>query len=370
MKLLEPTGLLLFILGIGICLSPAQQVPNCGDPLSPQATYGGQVAKSNGSQQGTGWPCGKAHGQYGAEWQCVEYVQRLYGEATWTGNAIDYFSAASASKKKLVAFSNPGVVPPVPGDILVYADLNRQNLAGHAAIVTNAPYDKTTKVGKVQVVEQNASDTGVRTHELKDSNGLYTIPDIYVGYKVLGWLHKPSQLWKWISFAEGNPGVPGDGTVIDANLGKVQLAFELATPIALRDYTGGFTYTAFFPSGTPQLRYVQLGISNLQTSGSCQISFEYRPTPSGNVSYGNTIRNGVILSDGVPGIFTNVSSSDLNSIVAFVNQGNPACTSVTLNDLYFDHLLLEVANPSSFWPTLDAAAVGSGPNNFPGIEVP
>jgi hypothetical protein len=179
----------------------------------------------------------------------------------------------------------------------------------------------------------------------------------------------PAPPISFLTFVEGDPGVPGDGILIDANGGKFQLIFELAKPIPLRDIADGFTYTVFFPAASPQLRYVQLGISNLQTTGSCRIFFAARPAPSGNV-----------ILNGVPGMFTNVAVSDptqdstfeprdLNSIVAFVNK-IPGCTNLTLNDLYFDHLLLEIATPPGFLTTLDAAAIGPGPYNFPGTKVP
>jgi subtilisin family serine protease len=163
----------------------------------------------------------------------------------------------------------------------------------------------------------------------------------------------------FLSFVEGDPDKPGDGTFISAGGGIDSLSFELSTPIPLSGMPEGFTYTTFLPSGSPQLRFVQLGISNLQSSGACRINFAARPTPSGNVAF-----------NGAPGIFTNVSRSFLDSIVAFVNSSAPGCTNVTLNDLYFDHILLEIAAPPSFLTSLDAAAVGPGVDNFPGTRIP
>ncbi|HXI93689.1 MAG TPA: hypothetical protein VNO24_27200 [Blastocatellia bacterium] len=147
----------------------------------------------------------------------------------------------------------------------------------------------------------------------------------------------------FLSFVQGNPGPPGDGVFISARGG---IYFDLATPIRLSDVSNGFTYSVFLPTGSPQIRFVQLGISNLKTTGSCRVYYEARPSPSGNV-----------VLNGAPGVLTNVSPAFLDSILTFVNSSLPGC-GVTLNDLYFDHLTLEVESPSSgFFPTLDAASI-------------
>ena len=353
-----------FFLGAGVFMARGQQVPACGVQLSPQAIYKGEPAKSNGIDQHQPHDCG-APGQ----WECVEYVKRFYKNVlhvntttdAWRGNPRDWVDDPTSPQyftaKGLIGFMTPSPVPPMPDDILVYKndDPAQDSDVGHVAIVTNVTSDN-----KVYVIEQNGSSSGVRLpvpgpHSLSKVNGLYTLDNYATHYKVVAWLRKPSQPTQWLSFVEGNPGVPGDGVFINGNAGNVQLAFELSTPVPLAQFAAtGFTYTAFFPTGTPPLRDVQLGISNLQTLGSCQISFEDRPVPSGNTVF-----------NGVPGIFTNVAPADLSAIVTFVNQNSPGCSNVSLNDLYFNHLLLEIANPPSFATTLDAAAVGPGLNNVP-----
>lgn len=147
----------------------------------------------------------------------------------------------------------------------------------------------------------------------------------------------------FLSFVEGDPGIPGDGIFINARDG---ISFNLATPIRLSDVSDGFTYTVFLPNGSPRIRFAQLGISNLTTTGPCRVFFAARPSPSGN-----------FVLNGAPGVLTDVSPAFLDSIVTFVNSSLPGC-GITLNDLYFDHLNLEVDSPSSgFLPTLDAASI-------------
>jgi len=158
----------------------------------------------------------------------------------------------------------------------------------------------------------------------------------------------------WLSFLEGNPGIPGDEVFISStNTGIYDPIFELATPIPLSDFADGFTYTVFLPIGSPPLRFIQLGISNLQSSGPCQVWYSERPFPSGSVVF-----------NGGPGVFTNVSLSFLDSIVSKLNLERPGC-GFTLDELYFHHILLEIADPPSFLTTLDAAAVLPGQNAVP-----
>jgi hypothetical protein len=52
---------------------------------------------------------------------------------------------------------------------------------------------------------------------------------------------------QWLSFLEGNPGIPGDGVFVNAAGGLVSSGFELATPIPLNQFTDGFTLSVFPP---------------------------------------------------------------------------------------------------------------------------
>lgn len=95
-------------------------------------------------------------GQYGMEYQCVEYVNRFYAKKlgfknmTQSGHADSYFW--SASKKGLIAFPNSSTTPPQKYDILVLDTSDHDGSPGHVAIVTNVDLVH----GKIELVQQNA----------------------------------------------------------------------------------------------------------------------------------------------------------------------------------------------------------------------
>jgi probable HAF family extracellular repeat protein len=149
------------------------------------AAYKGISALSNGVYQGTGDSCITSKGQYGWQYQCVEFIKRFYSlalglnTAGWSGDAVDYFGTAAA--KGLTRYENGGTVPPAPDDIIVFSG----KTYGHVAIITSVSGNQ------IQLIEQNWSPTGVASLSLLVAGGRYTMADRGSSYKVLGWMRKP-----------------------------------------------------------------------------------------------------------------------------------------------------------------------------------
>lgn len=182
--------------------------PPCGKTL---AVYKGVAVKSNDKYQwglNGGGSCG-GRGDFGLQFQCVEYVKRFYYEAlgitralNWTGNAEDFFFSADkdqvnpfgqvVNNKGLLAFSNGNATPPEPDDMLVFGSTDK---LGHIAIITSVTASEVT------FVEQNWSITGTSTLPLSVSTTGYKIHDrvstSHSGqthlYTVLGWLRDPDR---------------------------------------------------------------------------------------------------------------------------------------------------------------------------------
>jgi hypothetical protein len=195
---------------------------------------------------------------------------------------------------------------------------------------------------RVSARVDNSVNRGTASIQLFSQGTTFTITDRNMSNNTCACTQSAS-CNSFLSFQEGNPGAPGDGIFIDGRFG---IYFDLANPIRLSDLPNGFTYTVFLPNGSPPVRFVQLGISNLIPAGACRVYFEARPSPSGSV-----VINGAL------GVVTDVSPAFLDSIVSLVNSSLPGC-GIRLSDLYFDHLVIESDTPpSSFIPTLDAASI-------------
>jgi len=160
----------------------------------------------------------------------------------------------------------------------------------------------------------------------------------------------------WLSFVEGNPGIPGDGIIIDSNNGNIPGPFfELAIPIRLSDLAGGFSCQVFPAAGSPLISEVQLGITNFQSNGPCQVWMSALASSAGPPPTTNILQNGVL------GVSTRVSPAWLQAMLQWINQWNnqyrPMCPNVSLNDLYLIYILINVWGPPYQWNTLDAAAI-------------
>jgi hypothetical protein len=140
------------------------------------------------------------YGEYGWQYECVEYVRRFYGVALqqagakgarkslWTGDAYTFLDDTKDEKRGLVAFKNHGTTPPKPDDILVF--YGGQKNHGHVAIITNVTS------GRVDFIEQNFSKTtafGSLTLTVGGgTNNTHTVANRGV-YTVAGWARlKPS----------------------------------------------------------------------------------------------------------------------------------------------------------------------------------
>jgi len=176
-----------------ITCSPAQ---TCGQPIA--SPYRGVAPLSNSPYQ-AGYNDCAGTGQYGEQYQCVEFVKRFYSQALgvdtshWHGNALDYYTM-SPDSKGLMPFENATTtVPPEPDDILVF-DAFGKDTVGHIAIVT------AVTSGQIDLIEQNFSCSGTLSLPLSQdaARGTWTVGN-RKGQPVKGWLRlksrQPASAW-------------------------------------------------------------------------------------------------------------------------------------------------------------------------------
>lgn len=125
--------------------------PPCGHVMS---SFDGIRAFSNGPDQGTGYSCGGS-GPTGLRYQCVEFAQRYMHDKhgvqpIWP---ISYAKQMCASHPADIEHSNGA-----NGHLVVFGF----GTYGHVAVVTEV------KGGRVHVVEQNSSPTGVNSYPTAD----------------------------------------------------------------------------------------------------------------------------------------------------------------------------------------------------------
>lgn len=169
--------------------------------------------------------------------------------------------------------------------------------------------------------------------------------------------------WQFLRFVEGDPRVPGDGILVSASGGRFPVNFDLNAPFSLAGSTDGITVTVFPPAGLVaqhvQLDFVKRGEPNFTLC-------------SGGGGTSAFVRRRVRLN-GVGGLTVYHPQEFLQTIVNGINQLTPSC-NVTLENLEVRHLWVQpVGFPStttSNITTLDAAAMGNGPNAFPGTPLP
>jgi hypothetical protein len=125
---------------------------------------------------------------YGANSQCIGYVQRYYRnmfdvEIVNIGRAQNLFDLAG--DYGLYAHSNGGNVYPQPGDILVFG---HRNGIGHVSIITEVFEDG------VKIIEQNWGTSGITTNgnrplKMNVTDGNFFIEDRN-DYWVIGWVSR------------------------------------------------------------------------------------------------------------------------------------------------------------------------------------
>jgi len=154
----------------------------------------------------------------------------------------------------------------------------------------------------------------------------------------------------WLSFVEGNPGVPGDGKIISSAGGNYDFTFTLSSPLSLGDTTDGLTITLFPPSDIIQEpQWIDVYIV-VHKDPYCL----WEIWGALGSSRGTTVYNGV------KGYFVNIPQETIARQVTWANQYLPSC-NLTAEDFY----LSDVWFDSATILTLDAAIILPGQNAVP-----
>jgi hypothetical protein len=179
-------------------------------------------------------------------------------------------------------------------------------------------------------------------------NTLYPKAVLYTASLIKHYYDLTHPQFGWLSFVEGNPGVPGDGVFVSADGGNNWAGFELAVPISLGTFTDGFTGTIFLPSYIKDL-YIAYGITAPQ---SCNISDI--KTWTGHYAT-------KILFNGIEGFSDNMSG--FQHLLDAANYVKPGCCP-TVNDLFISMIYIDLPDLTPF-TTLDAATILPGQNAVP-----
>jgi hypothetical protein len=162
----------------------------CGTPLS---SYKDIPAYSNGDKQGTPQSCDEERSIYGHRFDSLEFARRFFAEAQgvppekWKSDPEDYVGTASDSG--FLSYRNGGGTPPGPDDLIVFEELPSQPGVPHLGIASRAAG------GLLDVIEQNGAPAGTVSLTVVSADGHYRLLPTGTegtGYKVIGWLRKPS----------------------------------------------------------------------------------------------------------------------------------------------------------------------------------
>lgn len=157
-------------------LAFAQQRSACGDIIA--ISQSGVPARSSGVQLPD--TC-DGRGDYGLQYQCVEYAQRYYGLSSQGLNAKDFYTTPPTG---FVAYSNGTSEQPQIGDFIVF-DAVVNNSHGHIAVVDAVNNDSVT------IIEQNfRRDQGEANLGITQTNGNFYVERLNSDYKALGWVRK------------------------------------------------------------------------------------------------------------------------------------------------------------------------------------
>ncbi len=161
----------------------------------------------------------------------------------------------------------------------------------------------------------------------------------------------------WLSFIEGDPGVPGDNVIISAEGGQSNVVFDLEKPICLDQFGDGFTITLFPYSDlqistidfTPTFETIQLWPSP------CWVGFSPGITSSQTMFY-----------NGVKGFVINIPQSLIQDWINHQVQARPGC-NLTIKDFFIIGIqFCPLGGPHITF--LDAASILPGQNAVPFTE--
>ena len=204
-------------------------------------------------------------------------------------------------------------------------------------------YNLTTALGPVNLTDFFRS----QPEPLSTSGGVLSMSSIS---------NLTFQATSWLSFTEGNPGVPGDGVFVSANAQNTN-SFDLTTPFPLNSVANGITTTVFASPSNPvyEIQFtVGVPFSPIPQCTNARV------TTSG---FSGGLLQSVVVN-GVQGWASNVSQFALQEILGVITQQYPGC-NVTFADLYVTTIRVFANVQGQYVNSLDAAAIFLGQNAFP-----
>jgi len=202
------------------------------------------------------------------------------------------------------------------------------------------------------------ADVGIRAEVLGKTIIDYELPGI-IGYRLLLAQASSPTPNPWLSFVQGDPGIPGDGIYIN-NPNWLQLS----SPLYLEKFPKGFTITIFASLSSPgRDDYFSLILDS-------DLPWPCSGHPVDPKGYALFVLSGgtPTFYNGVKGYYINITRSDIEYIIKLLRNYQP-CGTVTpckdVKDVYISALTLGFGNPEYPRAPLDAAAILPGQNAVP-----
>jgi hypothetical protein len=177
----------------------------------------------------------------------------------------------------------------------------------------------------------------------------------------------PPPSFRYLTFVEGNPGVPGDGVFVNASGGADGILLEnpASQSVSLGQTSNGITISVFPPAGAtvgedPENIFVEFRVGGSLNS-QCGQSSDSLP--------GSVLLNvQTPIVHGVQGRALIISQAGLEELAQDV-RGIPGCSGVSLSRLEFTSLDITGINFAEI-QTIDAVAIGFGESVFPTESTP
>ena len=168
----------------------------------------------------------------------------------WKSDPQDYVGTASDSG--FLSYRNGAGTPPAPDDLIVFEELPAQPGLPHLGIASSV------SGGRLDVIEQNGASEGTISLTLAGADGRYRVFPASAagkGYKVIGWLRKPSAGPVVVTSPER--GRFSDNGTVPAVVTFEDVASETGAPFT----SGGVGFSSEVPLSTegPQVSSVAVG---------------------------------------------------------------------------------------------------------------
>lgn len=193
----------------------------------------------------------------------------------------------------------------------------------------------------------------------------YCEPSFLIRHGVCEGDTRPEDVFvSYVVFAQGNPGVPGDGVLVGPGVSPADVAFDVAAPLPIDGLTGAYTVSVYPAPGEPiDVIQTTFGVRGVPAASGC------------SATIGGTPARAAPPVNGVPGFAIEGTRSMLKHVAALIDA-RPDCDASSVDELQLESLAAwrnsgkAHPEPSDYVRRVDAVAVGSGRARYPTASTP